>query len=84
MDETLRIDAGQPQVIAMPQEVDQLTLAAQADPELNADSFRRIQACLIACEGISTEDLEGGIIGEMRQTLRDLVPLLQGMRRNCA
>ncbi|MFO1023016.1 MAG: hypothetical protein U0903_20320 [Planctomycetales bacterium] len=65
------------------QEAEVLAMS-QADPNLHPDSFRRIQACLIACEGISTEDLERGIIHEMRQTLRDLVPILQGMRRNCA
>ncbi len=58
--------------------------AAPIDDGLNDESLRRVQACLIACEGISTEDLEGGIIQEMRQTLRDVIPLLQGLRRNCA
>lgn len=54
------------------------------DDGLNDESLRRVQACLIACEGISTDDLEAGIIQEMRQTLRDVIPLLQNLRRNCA
>jgi len=57
---------------------------SQADWGLNDESLRRVQACLIACEGITTEDLESGIIQEMRQTLKDVVPLLQSLRRNCA
>ncbi|MCA9092324.1 MAG: hypothetical protein KDA68_02460 [Planctomycetaceae bacterium] len=55
-----------------------------ADEGLNDESIRRVQACLIACEGITTEDLERGIIQEMRQTLKDVIPLLQNLRRNCA
>lgn len=54
------------------------------DDGLNDESLRRVQACLIACEGITTDDLEAGIIQEMRQTLKDVVPLLQNLRRNCA
>ena len=58
--------------------------SAPLDDGLNEESLRRVQACLIACEGITTEDLEAGIIQEMRQTLQNVVPLLQGLRRNCA
>lgn len=54
------------------------------DEGLNDESLRRVEACLVACEGISTEDLERGIIQEMRQTLKDVIPLLQNLRRNCA
>ena len=31
--------------------------------------MRRIQACVAACEGFSTEQLEAGIIQEMQRTL---------------
>lgn len=43
----------------------------------NRELVRRIQACVAACEGISTEELEQGIVEEMRATLKSVVPLLQ-------
>lgn len=46
----------------------------------NREIVRRIHACVAACEGISTEELERGIIGEMRQVLNDVVPLLEQLR----
>jgi hypothetical protein len=38
---------------------------------------RRIEACFRACEGISTEELENGIIQDMRRVLAQVVPVLQ-------
>jgi hypothetical protein len=43
----------------------------------NREIVRRIQACVNACEGLSTEELERGIIADMRRVLTDVVPLLQ-------
>lgn len=47
------------------------------DTEENRDIVRRIHACVNACEGITTEELEKGIIEDMRRVLNDVVPLLQ-------
>ncbi|MFQ5731932.1 MAG: hypothetical protein ACE5KM_08250 [Planctomycetaceae bacterium] len=43
----------------------------------NRDIVRRIHACVNACDGISTEELEGGIIADMRSVLAQVVPVLQ-------
>jgi len=43
----------------------------------NQDIVRRIHACVNACEGISTEELEHGIIGDMAQAISQIVPLLE-------
>ena len=43
----------------------------------NRELARRIHACVNACEGISTEELEKGIIQDMRRLLSQLVPVLQ-------
>ena len=81
MEEIISI-SGQAQPEATPSPApEQIT---PVDDGLNDESLRRVQACLIACEGITTEDLERGIIQEMRQTLKDVIPLLQNIRRNCA
>jgi len=47
------------------------------DTEQNRELVRRIHACVNACEGISTEELENGIIQDMRDALAQVVPLLQ-------
>lgn len=46
------------------------------DTPENRELVRRIHACVIACEGISTEELEQGLVGEMRRVLSQVVPLL--------
>jgi hypothetical protein len=38
-------------------------------PLFSPAMMRRIQACVAACEGFSTEQLEAGIIQEMQRTL---------------
>jgi len=43
----------------------------------NRELIRRIEACVRACDGISTEELEQGVVGQMRQLLQDIVPVLQ-------
>jgi hypothetical protein len=47
------------------------------DTNENREIARRIHACVNACEGISTEELERGIIQDMRRVLSQLVPVLQ-------
>ncbi len=47
------------------------------DTTENREIARRIHACVNACEGISTEELEKGIIQDMRRVLSQLVPVLQ-------
>jgi|GEM_PF-3278493 len=63
---------------------DELTPSAQE--LISADYFdeaalRRIRACVTACEGISTAELEGGVIQEMQRALVRVVPLLEEAQR---
>ncbi|MDA0833969.1 MAG: hypothetical protein O2955_05375 [Planctomycetota bacterium] len=51
-------------------------IASQNTPE-NQEVARRVIACVEACEGISTEELESGIIRDMRQILNQVIPLLE-------
>lgn len=46
------------------------------DTPANRELVRRIHACVNACEGIATEELENGIIADMRRALDQVVPLL--------
>ena len=46
------------------------------DTPENRELARRIRACVNACEGIPTEDLEQGIIQDMRRVLEMAMPLL--------
>lgn len=48
-----------------------------ADTLENRELARRIHACVVACEGISTEELECGIVADMRRVIAEVVPLLQ-------
>ena len=48
------------------------------DTPENREIVRRIHACVNACQDISTEELEGGIINDMRRVLSEVVPVLQG------
>lgn len=43
----------------------------------NRELVRRIQACVHACEGISTDELERGIVADMRRVLENVAPLLK-------
>lgn len=49
----------------------------QDTPE-NREIVRRIHACVNACQDISTEELEKGIIGDMRKVLSEVVPFIEG------
>lgn len=46
----------------------------------DAEHARRVRACLHACQGISTIELERGIIAEMRGALDVVLPLLERLR----
>ena len=43
----------------------------------NQEIARRIHACVTACESLSTEELERGIIQDMQRVLAEVVPVLQ-------
>lgn len=47
------------------------------DSEEGRELARRIQACFVACEGIATEELERGIIADMRRVIAGIQPLLR-------
>ena len=47
------------------------------DSPANRDLARRIRACVNACEGLPTADLEAGIVARMRQTIAEVVPVLR-------
>lgn len=50
----------------------------------NQELLRRIHACVAACEGISTEELEQGVVRQMQELLRQVLPLLQDRRERTA
>jgi hypothetical protein len=52
------------------------------DTPENRELVRRIEACLKACEGIATEELEAGIIRDMCRVLADVVPILQDRKQH--
>lgn len=64
----------------------QLIITAAGDllgpdtPE-NQDLARRIRACINACNGLSTEDLENGLIQDLCRTVMQVAPLLQAQNR---
>jgi hypothetical protein len=47
------------------------------DTPENRELVRRIHACLNACEGISTDELEAGIIQDMCRAVAGIVPILR-------
>jgi hypothetical protein len=56
-------------------------LLGEDTPE-NRELSRRVRACVNACAGISTEELEQGIVADMCRVLNDVVPVLE--RQNAA
>ncbi len=48
----------------------------------NQDLVGRITACVNACEGLTTEELENGIIQDMRRVIAEIVPVLQSQNTN--
>ncbi|MFG0241107.1 hypothetical protein [Gimesia chilikensis] len=47
------------------------------DTPENQEMVRRVVACVNACDGITTEELENGIISDMRKVISQTAPLLQ-------
>lgn len=47
------------------------------DTPENRELARRVRACVNACEGISTIDLEGGIVRQMLAIVQNVGPLLE-------
>jgi hypothetical protein len=50
------------------------------DTPANRELARRIRACINACDGIATEELERGLIRELCQVLTQVAPLLRESR----
>lgn len=53
----------------------------------NREIVRRIHACVNACEGLATEELESGIVEDMRRVIAEVAPLLKNQvakRRSAA
>lgn len=65
----------------------QLIITADGDvfgpdsPE-NRELARRIKACINACQGLTTEDLENGLIEDLCRTIRQVAPLLEAQKRS--
>ncbi|TWU12363.1 hypothetical protein CA54_11870 [Symmachiella macrocystis] len=49
---------------------------AQPTQAEDAEMLRRIQACVDACEGISTQELEEGVVQDMQRVLREVAPII--------
>ncbi len=47
------------------------------DTEESRTIARRVQACVNACVGLTTPDLEAGIIQDMQRVIADVTPILQ-------
>jgi hypothetical protein len=51
-------------------------IGGQPTQAQDAEMLRRIQACVDACDGISTEELEEGIVQDMQRVLREVAPII--------
>jgi hypothetical protein len=73
-------EAGKMTQLPLGAQPSQITVTAAGDvfgvntPE-NRALARRVRACVNACEGIATEDLEQGVVREMRQIIQQLAPV---------
>ena len=47
------------------------------DTPANRELARRLRACFFACEGIATEELEQGVVADMRRVIGEVLPVLQ-------
>lgn len=54
------------------------------DTPENRELVRRVRACVNACEGITTVDLEAGVINQMVQVMQDVQPLLDDLNKQNA
>lgn len=52
------------------------------DTPENRELVRRIRACVNACEGITTADLESGVIPQMVALMQNVQPLLASMNED--
>ncbi len=67
-----------------PMDAPHFSVNSQSQPELtelptaaeDAQMLRRIQACVDACEGISTQELEEGVVQDMQRVLREVAPII--------
>ena len=50
----------------------------------NREIVRRIHACVNACDGISTEELESGIVDDMRTVIAQVAPILHEKNQTAA
>ena len=50
----------------------------EENERLQLETPRRIAACIIACEGLSTQALEGGVVGEAVRCCRAYVRFIDG------
>ncbi|MBA3311693.1 MAG: hypothetical protein M3552_16610 [Planctomycetota bacterium] len=46
------------------------------ESEEGRELVRRIHACFFACEGITTDELERGIVADMRRVIEEVQPFL--------
>jgi len=58
------------------QVTDEGIFSVEGTPE-SLEIVRRIQACVIACEGITTEELENDIVQDMKRVIGQVIPLLE-------
>lgn len=67
--------------IAKPLEAPHFRLSSsEAEPpteQQDAENLRRIRACVNACETISTEDLEQGVVQDMQRVLQQVAPIVE-------
>lgn len=54
------------------------------DTPISRELARRIKACINACDGLSTEELEAGLIQDMARVINQVVPLLEAKVRPAA
>jgi len=52
------------------------------DTTENREIVRRIHACVNACEGISTDELEQGIIQDLCRVMSQVAPLLENQNQD--
>ncbi len=93
MDQSKQTSTNEP--TPQPDVAEQALLAAKHTPEFilshegelhgidtpeHRELVRRITACVHACDGISTAELEAGIIADMRRVIAEVLPVLQAQQ----
>jgi len=69
-----------------PSKVPQITVTGAgeifaADTAENRELARRVTACVNACAGFTTDDLEAGILEDIRRVIEQLAPLASQANR---